>query len=497
MLNENFLIVAALLLFVAVLAGKAAYRLGAPALLLFLGVGMLAGYNDLVSLHSYDFAQLVGMVAMCIILFSGGMDTKFSEIKPVMGPGIVMATAGVILTALIVGGFIYLISPAVDVEISLSLAILMAATMSSTDSASVFSILRTKKQGLKQNLRPLLELESGSNDPMAYILTAVIVGIISDGAAVSWGSAVTTFVVQMMLGCALGYGFGRATVWIMNRINIKSNPSLYSVLLLACAFFSFSFTTLAQGNGYLAVYICGLVVGNYRIVHRTMLGTFFDSFTWLLQIVLFLVLGLLVKVEELLSPDVLLMGIAVGLFMIFIARPISTFTCMLPFKDFSTKARIYVSWVGLRGAVPIIFALYAISHDVANADYLFNVVFMVTIVSLLVQGTTVSAMANWLDLSYDEPERTFKFSVPDHIRSEFTEIEVNRQMLRKGDTLKDVHLPGNTLAVLVYRKEVGRYFVPKGNTQLKVGDKILLVSDNNEELLEQVKSLGIDHVVKV
>ena len=495
MLSENILLVGAMLLFAAVFAGKAAYRLGAPALLLFLGVGMLFGYNDFILFDSAGVAQFVGMIAMCIILFTGGMDTKFSEIKPVLAPGIMMATMGVMLTALCVGGFIYFLAPQLGIELTLSLSLLIAATMSSTDSASVFSILRSKKQGLQQNLRPLLELESGSNDPMAYILTVMLVGIVSDGAAVDWWEAIKTFFIQMLVGAGLGYGFGRVTVWIMNRINIRNIPSLYSVLLLACAFFTFSFTSMIYGNGYLAVYIAGLVVGNYRIAYRNMLGTFFDSFTWLLQIVLFLALGLFVDIEELLQHDVVVMGLAVGLFMIFVARPLATFVCMAPFRKFTFKARSYISWVGLRGAVPIIFALYPITNGIENADYLFNVVFLVTIVSLLVQGTTVSGMANILGLSYEEPESTFKLTVPDHIRSEFSEIGVTASMLHNGDTLKDIQLPGHTLVVMVCRND--KYFVPKGHTQLKSGDKLLVVSDDNEELLSKVKVLGIKHLVKV
>ena len=495
MLSQNFLLVGAMLLFAAVFAGKAAYRLGAPALLLFLGVGIVFGYNDFISFDSAEFAQFVGMIAMCIILFSGGMDTKFSEIKPVLAPGIVMATLGVMLTALFVGTFIYLVAPHLGIDLTLSLSLLIAATMSSTDSASVFSILRSKKQGLQQNLRPLLELESGSNDPMAYILTVMLVGIVADGASVDWWDAIKTFVIQMIVGAALGYGFGRITVWIMNRINIRNIPSLYSVLLLACAFFTFSFTSMVYGNGYLAIYIAGLVVGNYRIAYRNMLGTFFDSFTWLLQIVLFLALGLFVDVEELLEMDVVVMGLAVGLFMIFVARPVATYICMAPFRKFTFKARSYISWVGLRGAVPIIFALYPITSGIENAEYIFNVVFLVTIVSLLVQGTTVSGMANLLGLSYEEPESTFKLTVPDHIRSEFSEIGVTASMLHNGDTLKDIQLPGHTLVVMVCRGS--QYFVPKGYTQLKSGDKLLVVSDDNEELLSKVKVLGIKHLVKV
>ena len=496
MLTDNFLVVVALLLFIAVLAGKAAYRLGAPALLLFLGVGILFGYNDFINFNSSEFAEFVGMIALCIILYSGGMDTNFKEIRPVMAPGVVMATLGVILTALIVGGFIYLVAPLFGLEnLTLPFALLLAATVSSTDSASVFSILRTKKQGLQQNLRPLLELESGSNDPMAYILTVVLVSIVSQGTDLNLWSAVGTFIVQMLLGAGLGYGFGRVTVWMLNNINIRSNTSLYSVLLLACAFFTFGITTMAYGNGYLAVYIAGLVVGNLKIVHRNMLRTFFDSFTWLLQIVLFLLLGLYADLQDLLSPEVLFMGIAIGVFMIFVARPVATFISLSPFRQFTTKARLYISWVGLRGAVPIIFAIYTINNGVENSDYLFNVVFVITIISLLVQGTTVSGMANWLNLSFTEKERTFKLVVPDHIKSEFSEIEINNAMLKRGNTLKDIHLPGHTLVVMVFR--AGEYFVPKGDTILSKGDKLLVVSDNNDELIKQVTEMGVENIIKM
>ena len=496
MLTDNFLVVVALLLFIAVLAGKAAYRLGAPALLLFLGVGILFGYNDFINFNSSEFAEFVGMIALCIILYSGGMDTNFKEIRPVMAPGVVMATLGVILTALIVGGFIYLVAPLFGLEnLTLPFALLLAATVSSTDSASVFTILRTKKQGLQQNLRPLLELESGSNDPMAYILTVVLVSIVSQGTDLNLWSAVGTFIVQMLLGAGLGYGFGRVTVWMLNNINIRSNASLYSVLLLACAFFTFGITTMAYGNGYLAVYIAGLVVGNLKIVHRNMLRTFFDSFTWLLQIVLFLLLGLYADLQDLLSPEVLFMGIAIGVFMIFVARPVATFISLSPFRQFTTKARLYISWVGLRGAVPIIFAIYTINNGVENSDYLFNVVFVITIISLLVQGTTVSGMANWLNLSFTEKERTFKLVVPDHIKSEFSEIEINNAMLKRGNTLKDIRLPGHTLVVMVYR--AGEYFVPKGDTILSKGDKLLVVSDNNDELIKQVTEMGVENIIKM
>lgn len=495
-MSEHLLLVGALLLFVAVMAGKVAYRFGAPALLLFLSVGMIFGLN-FISFRSFEITQGIGMFALCIILFTGGMDTKFSDIRPILGPGVVLATVGVALTALFVGAFIFLFSKWVGLALSFPVSLLLASTMASTDSASVFSILRTKKQGLRQNLRPLLELESGSNDPMAYMLTIVMVAVVtSSGGEMSVWNSIMRFVVQMLVGGVVGYGIGRLAVFTINNINIKNNASLYSVLLLAFVFFSFSFTSLVWGNGYLAVYVTGLVVGNYKIAHRGNLSTFFDGFTWLAQIVMFLTIGLLVNSDELLQHDVLLLGLAVGAFLILIARPLAVFISLAPFRRFTTKARAYVAWVGLRGAVPIIFATYPIVAGVENGYLIFNVVFLGTLISLLVQGTTVSGMANWLGLAYEEKEPLFKVGIPDSIKSNFSEIEVTDAMLAHGVTLRDIDLPDNTLVVMISRGE--NYFVPRGNTELAVGDRLLVVSDRNEEELQQMYStLGIKDVMRL
>ena len=492
--SENFVLVGAMLLFVAVVAGKVAYRFGAPALLLFLGVGMLFGL-DFISYRSVDMTQFIGMIALCIILFTGGMDTKFAEIRPVIGPGIVLATLGVAMTALILGGFVYFVAPWVGVEMSFTVALLLAATMSSTDSASVFSILRSKRQGLTQNLRPLLELESGSNDPMAYVLTVLLVGVLSHdaGEAGVWQS-ILTFVVQMAVGAVSGYLIGRLAVWTINRINL-ANHSLYSVLLLAFIFFAFAFTDLIRGNGYLAVYLAGLVVGNHKLVQKRSLTVFFDGFTWLVQIVMFLTLGLFVNGDELIRPEVLLLGLVVGAFMIFVARPLTVFLCLAPFRRFSTRARIYVSWVGLRGAVPIIFATYPLVAGVEHAELLFNVVFLATIVSLVVQGTTVSGMANFLGLAFEEKAPAFGVDMSDDMKSSLTEIEVNECVLENGRTLREIALPEHTLVMMICRD--GEYFVPQGKTQLHLGDKLLVISDRGEELENTYKDMGVDEVMKL
>ena len=492
--GENVVLVGALLLVVAVMAGKVAYRFGAPALLLFLGVGMLFGLN-FISYRSVEMTQFVGMIALCIILFTGGMDTKFSEIKPIIGPGVVLATVGVVMTAFVLAGFVWLVAPWLGIEIPFALALLLASTMSSTDSASVFSILRSKKQGLKQNLRPLLELESGSNDPMAYMMTILLISVVSNtSSGVGLGMSVVFFVVQMVVGALSGYLIGRLAVWTINRINLV-NHSLYSVLLLAFIFFSFAFTDLIKGNGYLAVYLSGLVIGNHKLEQKRPLTVFFDGFTWLMQIVMFLTLGLFVNSNELLEPRVLILGGLVGAFMILVARPLTVFTCLLPFRKFTTKARLYVSWVGLRGAVPILFAIYPLMAHVENAGLLFNVVFLGTIISLLVQGTTVSGMANLLGLAYEERESAFSVDMHQDMKSALTEVEVNETMLESGHTLKDITLPENTLVMMVCRD--GEYFVPQGKTELKLGDKLLVISDRSEELATTYKDMGIDDVMKL
>ena len=492
--GENVVLVGALLLFVAVMAGKVAYRFGAPALLLFLGVGMLFGL-DFISYRSVDMTQFVGMIALCIILFTGGMDTSFQEIKPIIGPGVVLATVGVVMTAVVLAGFVWLIAPWIGLQISFPLALLLASTMSSTDSASVFSILRSKKQGLKQHLRPLLELESGSNDPMAYMLTILLIGVVTNSSGdVSMGMSIVYFVIQMIVGALSGYLIGRLAVWTINKINL-ANHSLYSVLLLAFIFFAFAFTDLVRGNGYLAVYLAGLVVGNHKLTQKRSLTVFFDGFTWLMQIVMFLTLGLFVNSDELFRSEVLILGCAVGAFMILVARPVTVFACLLPFRRFTTKARLYISWVGLRGAVPILFAIYPMMADVEQAGLLFNVVFLSTIISLVVQGTTVSGMANLLGLAYEERESAFDVNMHEDMKSVLTEVEVNESMLDSGHTLKEITLPENTLVMMVCRK--GEYCVPQGKTELHLGDKLLVISDRSEELESTYKDMGIDDVMKL
>lgn len=486
---EEVLLICSVILFVSILAGKAGFRVGLPALLLFLGIGMLFGSDGLgLQFSNPQIAQFIGMIALSIILFSGGMDTKLSEIKPIASQGVVLATLGVLVTTAITGYFIFWLTGLVAGYETLTLAesLLMAAVMSSTDSASVFSILRSKGVYLKQRLRPTLELESGSNDPMAYMLTIILIAYIQSN-GMDFQEGAISLIIQLGLGLIAGYILGKVSVWIINRVNVE-NQSLYPILLLAVIFFIFSITSLLKGNGYLAVYIAGLVVGNTKIIHKKSIVTFFDGFTWLWQIVMFITLGLLVNPHELLP--VAGIGLTVGIFMIIFARPITVFLCLLPFRNFTTKAKLYISWVGLRGAVPIIFATYPLIAGIENANLIFNVVFFITILSLLVQGTTVTHVARWLHLT-DAPERKDEFGIelPEEIKSAMSEIDITKEVLSHGNKLMQLKLPDHTLAVMVKRE--GKYFIPKGNTELQENDKLLMISDNDEALLQSYESLGI------
>ena len=478
---ENILLVGSGLILISILISKTGYRFGIPTLLLFLVVGMLFGSDGLgLQFNSVQDAQFIGMIALSIILFTGGMDTKFSDIRPVMTQGVILSTLGVVLTTALTGGFIFLLSwwGGWGIEMPLLTCLLLAATMASTDSASVFSLLRSQNINLKQNLRPMLELESGSNDPMAYMLTVVIIQIIGSRDSMDLVMVAKDLVVQFVVGGALGFAMGKCAVWLTNRINLL-NSSLYPILLLSLVFITFTITDTIDGNGYLAVYICGLVVGNTKLVFRKEVNTFMNGLTWLFQIIMFITLGLLVNPHELL--DVALVAVLVGLFMIVFARPISVFACLLPFKEMTNRARLFVSWVGLRGAVPIIFATYPVIAQVDGSKQIFNIVFFITLLSLVIQGMSITQMARWLklDLPAEKEGNDFGVELPDEIDSQLSDMTLVAEDLAGGNRLVDLHLPKGQLVMIV--KRGSEFLIPNGQMELKVGDKLLLITEGKNE----------------
>ncbi|MDE6825342.1 MAG: potassium/proton antiporter [Paramuribaculum sp.] len=488
--SENILLVGSSILIAGVLIGKTTYRIGLPLLLIFLIVGMGFGCDGLgIQFSDMHTAQFIGMVALCIILFSGGMETRIQAIRPVILPGIVLSTAGVLLTSFLTGLFVWWLSGMTWTNIHFALlpSLLLAATMSSTDSASVFGILGSQKVNIKQNLRPMLELESGSNDPMAYMLTIILIEVISLGGELSVWTVLLQLLLQFAVGGVCGYGMGRLTLWLVKIYRKTGNGgsshedagqalSMISILILASVFFTFAVTTALQGNGYLAVYICGIVIGNANIVGSRGIRKFMSSMTWMAQIVVFLMLGLLVNPHEMV--DVAAVSLLIGVFMIAVGRPASVFLSLLPFRKITCRAKCYVSWVGLRGAVPIIFATYPVVSEIKGASQIFNIVFFVTLLSLLIQGTTVIRSARMLNLISDEKDEEEEFGVElaDELPTSLQTLTLTEKMLSAGDTLRDIELPARSLVMMVKRGE--RYIVPNGRRRLRSGDVLLIIKED-------------------
>lgn len=491
---EFLLLIISILFFASIIVSKASSRFGVPVLLLFLAVGMVFGVDGFgIQFDSIRVAQVIGTVALCIILFSGGMDTKLSDVKPIVGPGVMLATIGVFITAFVTGFVIWIImdKTSIGTNIGLLCSLLLAATISSTDSASVFSILRSKGLHLKNNLKPTLELESGSNDPMAYVLTITLISLANQGGSPQYLTAVMNLFIQLIVGAVAGYCLGKALVWLINRLKIE-NESLYPILVLSSCIFIFAVTYYMQGNSYLAVYIGGLIFGNSKFVHKRSTRNFFDGISWLSQLVMFLTLGLLVNPSELNWHYIILPSLIISAVMILLSRPLAVFISLLPFKRYRFRDRVFVSWCGLRGAVPIIFAILCRAENVPHADTIFNIVFCCTLVSLVLQGTTLPLMARWLKVEDEAPKQNkienFDIDFPEEIKSATSEIEMTPQILSHGNLLMDLRMPEKTLAIMVKRGE--NYFVPTGKTHLMVGDKLMVITDNNEALEQTLKQLS-------
>ncbi len=399
---EQLFIGAGVLLLAGIIASKAANKLGVPALLLFLVVGMLAGSEGIggIEFDNPMQAKLIGDLALTLILFAGGLDTKWTQIRPVLWKGLTLSTVGVGITALLLGSFAwFMLGSFSDFNIgpegiTWSEGLLLGAIISSTDAAAVFSVLRTSKLGLKGDLQPLLELESGSNDPMAVLLTVQIVEILSTGDT-SIIKLLLSLFLQIGVGGAFGYGMGRAIVWVVNHLRLSSQ-GLYPVATLAMAMLTYGITDLFGGNGFLAVYIAGVVMGNFRFIYPETIRSFHDGLSWLMQIVIFLTLGLLVFPSRLLP--VAGVAIVIAIFLIFIARPVSVFICLV-LSRYRLREKLFISWVGLRGSVPIILATFPVTAGIEGGRSIFNVVFFIVLTSVLVQGLTLAPAARWLGLA--------------------------------------------------------------------------------------------------
>ena len=455
---EFILLAASGLLLLSVIASKASGRMGVPALLLFLLIGMLAGSDGLGGIHFDDpwLAQFLGVVALTFILFAGGLDTRWSSVRPMLSHGIALSTFGVAITAGLVGWF-----ATVALGMSWTEGLLIGAIVSSTDAAAVFAVMRSRSVSLREPLKPLLELESGSNDPMAVFLTLGLISLIT-GSSGSPQDLIPMFVRQMALGAAIGYGMGQLMVLLVNRLRLEYE-GLYPVLTLSLVLLTYSGSTWMGGNGFLAVYLAGLMMGNSDFIHKRSLMRFHDGLAWLMQIVMFLTLGLQVFPTQLVP--IVGPGLFLALFLMICARPIA-------------KDKTMVAWVGLRGAVPIILATFPLLAGVPQATTMFNLVFFIVLTSVLLQGTSIPLVARWLGV--DEPlsvrrEGPSAWPPPTSLKSGLLEVAIPESSTVVGKRLLDLGLPKSSYVVLIARN--GGSFVPDGSTVIEAGDSLLVFAD--------------------
>lgn len=472
---ENILLVGSVLVFISVLAGKTSLRIGVPTLVIFLAIGMLAGSEGPGGIQFDDprLAQFVGIIALNFILFSGGFETDWNSVKPILWQGIGLSVAGVIITTVLLGLFVWWLT-----DFSIYEGLLLGAIVSSTDAAAVFSILRSKKLALKGHIRPTLEFESGSNDPMAYILTIAFIGLIQHGEQSIW-SVLPMFFVQLILGGALGYLSGLGSKYVINHIRLDYE-GLYPVLSITLMFLTYSVTTAIGGNGFLAVYISAIYLGNQELLHKRTIMKMFDGLAWLMQIILFVTLGLLVFPSHIVP--VIGVGLLISGFLILVARPLSVFLILAPFKMMN-RTRLFISWVGLRGAVPIVFATFPLMAGLEKAAMIFNIVFFISLTSVLLQGTTIPLMARWLHVSVParaKPVTPADILLSEPMNSEMAEFIITPESAVAGMKIIDLRFPQNARIALIRRSN--KYLVPDGTTQILAGDKLIILAGNKNAL---------------
>lgn len=470
---EHILIVGSALLFISVLASKASAKLGIPALLVFLVLGMLAGSDGPGGIYFDNafIAQSLGVVALALILFSGGLDTEWSSVRPVLWKGLALSTAGVLITALLVAGFAERV-----LGFTLLEGLLLGTIVSSTDAAAVFSVLRARSVGLKGQVRPLLELESGSNDPMAVFLTTAIIGVMTHPGT-NLLSLVPLFIQQMLLGGALGYGLGKLATLIINLLKLEYE-GLYPVLSLSLVLLTYSATASLGGNGFLAVYVAGIVMGRNDFIHKRSVMRFHDGLAWLMQIAMFLALGLLVFPSHLVP--IVGLGLLSALFLIFVARPVAVFVTLV-FFGMKLNEKAMISWVGLRGAVPIVLATFPLLAGLPRAETMFDLVFFIVLTSILLQGTSLPLVARWLGLESHAGEKVaypLELEPAAGITSALVDVEVPPNSPVIGRQIVEARFPRGALIVLIARRD--EFIVPNGGTVIQQGDRFLVLADKRD-----------------
>lgn len=478
LMDRNLLIImlaGSFLLLISVFASKVTTRFGIPILLLFIGIGILTGSEGMGGIDFDDphFTQVLGTISLIYILFSGGLSTLPHVLKPIWREGLTLASVGVVISALVMTVIIHFVT-----QWSWLLSSLLGAIVSSTDAPAVFGILRMQKVRLKSNVKALIEMESASNDPMAVVLTVLLIQLISDPEGLSGPMILRNFFIQMSLGSLAGWFLGKAMVKIINWLNLDFE-GLYPVLTLAGVLGIYSLTEFCGGNGFLSVYLAGFSMAGERFFSKKSLIVFHDGLAWLMQVAMFLTLGLLVNPSELMPIFATGLILAIGL--IFLARPISVALCLLPFKNRSWREMWFISWGGLRGAVPIILATYLLVEKVPYAHEMFNIVFFIVIISMILQGFSIGPMGKFSQVHDHGPVSHSSVEEPyEHTNTEnkFVEFEVNSESLLVGRAIMDLKLPEETLVVLIHRDHLD--FIPRGSTIIEPFDRLVCVVHKNE-----------------
>ncbi len=474
-LLNNFLFSGSVILLLSVLLSKSSGRFGLPILIIFLFIGILAGSEGVMGIHfeNYELTHSLSLIALCLIIFSGGIETDLKDIKENLNRGIVLSSLGILLTTGIVGGFVHII-----LKIGLMESLLLGAILSATDAAAVFSAFKDKKAQVTASTKNILKFESGSNDPMAYFLVTILLGLMESGVA-DIGYISLELLLNPIVGLAIGWFMAKAFISLNNIINLEF-IGLYPALTLSFLFLNYSLATYLHGNGFLAVYVFGLLISSRKILHKTFLYSFYDGISWLSQIGLFVMLGMLVFPSRLLkiAPE----GLIIATLLILVARPLTIFIC-LAFSKFNLKEKVFISWAGLKGATPIVFASLAAVKMGDRAFILFDIVFFVVIVSAIVQGVTLKPVAKKLGLLFEaieDPNFPIDFEVLEKTKNGIREFVIEETDFAIDNRVVDLNLPSGCLVLFIKRE--GSFVIPDGATKFIPNDRVLIVTKSKGDI---------------